>query len=1246
MSRISSQLHDIESVEALDSIVNVNLNALQMDGSWLDIEYSSTAGTIWPPATHLNRVKDLIKAYTQDSSIYNGDSNLYNNIINGLNYWDSHNFTSSNWWWNQIAVPKTLGETMILMEYGNTQLPSTLKSSLVARMVQGNIYQQTGANKLDFAIHYLYRACLTQDNDLMNIAVEQAFLPVALTTGDEGLQYDYSYRQHGPQLMIASYGSVFISGEYDVALWVRDTPYALSGSQLELLSTYYKDTYLKTIRGKYADFSTEGRGISRPGALRRILEENRLEKAKLIDPANNAAWDPAIARTSGTQSPDYMVDPSHTHFYRGDYTIHQREAYSFNVRTASTRTRRTEKGNNENLSGKFLPDGATCIQRSGSEYFDIMPIWEWDKIPGTTSRDFAEIPAMTINWGEPGSTSFVGGVSDSLHGVTAYDMDYYGVSAKKSWFFFDDEVVCLGAGINSSLSENTTTTLNQSWLNGDVTISPSGGGVTTLSDNTVSQYTDPQWVWHDSIGYFFPEGGNMKVGNQEQSGSWHDINSSYPDTTRTGEVFKLWFDHGTQPSDEGYAYIVSPGINNSSEMQSYDLSDLRIVENTSSRQAVRHLGLNMMQVVFHQAGTVTDDSVSITVDRPCIVMLKNLGSTQVDLLIADPAQQYSFAVVTLALPGINGTKQMNCVLPEDPYAGSTANFIVDNSSPDAPEGEAGLLIYHVAASEDDGNVPFNTLDNDLGTRWSAEGDGQWIRYDLGSAHTVTNLDIAWYSGDQRTSTFDVQISDDTTNWATIYSATTSGTTLEQENHDVSDASGRYIRIVGHGNSSSDWNSITEVDIFGYSGDSSMYYAVADAYVRDGSYANTNFGSTTTLVVKKDGTGYSRQTYLKFDLHDVHQPSSHAKLRLYCEYGNTDADDTNWDLYEVSNTNWTEEGLTWNNRPSGNSLITTQPGITGTGYVEWDITEYINEVTIDSLLSFQLVSTVTGSQTNAEFSSKEGSFTPMIIIENIPVESDSTVTISDAYVRDGSYGGTNYGTASYLLAKNDGTGYTREAYVKFDLSQMQGTVLEGELRMYSNDAASTIWELYKVGNNWTETGLTWNNAPTEEVLIGMTPGIGSAGFVTWDIHEVLDTLSGNELSLKIVSTAAGIYSSFASKESAEMANWPTVIYSTVVEGGSSSRLGGIVRNKKQDGIIANKQVGLTLYPNPVSQKTFIESEGIINAIVIHNINGNEVRKIDNVNAYWLEVDMGSLRQGVYFFSIMGDDFLKRVKVIKE
>ncbi|MFC8103753.1 discoidin domain-containing protein [Streptomyces sp. NPDC057363] len=138
--------------------------------------------------------------------------------------------------------------------------------------------------------------------------------------------------------------------------------------------------------------------------------------------------------------------------------------------------------------------------------------------------------------------------------------------------------------------------------------------------------------------------------------------------------------------------------------------------------------------------------------------------------------------------------------------------------PTDPGGDAPVQVANVSASADDGNVPANTLDNDLSTRWSAEGDRAWTRYDLGSAQTVGSVPVAWHQGDSRRSTFDVQLSADGSSWKTVLERkTSSGGTREQQRFGFADASARYVRIVGHGNTVNDWTSITETDIHGADG---------------------------------------------------------------------------------------------------------------------------------------------------------------------------------------------------------------------------------------------------------------------------------------------------------------------------------------------------------------------------------------------------------------------------------------------
>src|SRR3989442_551592 len=135
--------------------------------------------------------------------------------------------------------------------------------------------------------------------------------------------------------------------------------------------------------------------------------------------------------------------------------------------------------------------------------------------------------------------------------------------------------------------------------------------------------------------------------------------------------------------------------------------------------------------------------------------------------------------------------------------------LTDVASPNS----VALSVVAVVASANDGNIPENTIDNNLATRWSASGDGQWIRYDLGAVAAIDHVDIAWYLGDTRVSYFDIQVSLDTVTWTKVFSGQSSGQTLQLESYTFPADSGRYVRIVGHGNSTSTWNSIAEVDLY-------------------------------------------------------------------------------------------------------------------------------------------------------------------------------------------------------------------------------------------------------------------------------------------------------------------------------------------------------------------------------------------------------------------------------------------------
>jgi hypothetical protein len=124
----------------------------------------------------------------------------------------------------------------------------------------------------------------------------------------------------------------------------------------------------------------------------------------------------------------------------------------------------------------------------------------------------------------------------------------------------------------------------------------------------------------------------------------------------------------------------------------------------------------------------------------------------------------------------------------------------------------------VTASTNDGNAPGNAVDNNLGTRWSANGDGQWLKLDLGSTRTVGYVKIAVYSGNLRQARFDLQVSTDNSSWTNVLTgALSNGTQTTEQTFDFGDVSGRWVRYVGHGNTVNMWNSLSEVSVFAATG---------------------------------------------------------------------------------------------------------------------------------------------------------------------------------------------------------------------------------------------------------------------------------------------------------------------------------------------------------------------------------------------------------------------------------------------
>ena len=108
------------------------------------------------------------------------------------------------------------------------------------------------------------------------------------------------------------------------------------------------------------------------------------------------------------------------------------------------------------------------------------------------------------------------------------------------------------------------------------------------------------------------------------------------------------------------------------------------------------------------------------------------------------------------------------------------------------------------------NVPANTMDGDLGTRWAAEGE-QWIRYDFANPREISAVWIAFWKSDARSTLFKIEVSEDGENFKTVFDGQQSNKEDALAEYRIDPVVARSVRITGYGNTSNAWTSVLEVE---------------------------------------------------------------------------------------------------------------------------------------------------------------------------------------------------------------------------------------------------------------------------------------------------------------------------------------------------------------------------------------------------------------------------------------------------
>jgi hypothetical protein len=172
----------------------------------------------------------------------------------------------------------------------------------------------------------------------------------------------------------------------------------------------------------------------------------------------------------------------------------------------------------------------------------------------------------------------------------------------------------------------------------------------------------------------------------------------------------------------------------------------------------------------------------------------------------------------------------------------------------------------------------------------------------------------------------------------------------------------------------------------------------DSYVSGGSNADTNYGSENKLAIEATQTtnNNSKEAYLKFDLSNL--PANIGTCRLLLR-GISD-EENRYGLYEVSNDSWSENNITWNNKPDAGNLVDTASN-SKIEFVEFDITEEVkNQLGGDKILSVRIagLSDVAGGFYSKEGAGMHENYKPVIVVE----DEQKTITVGTNSLQNPKY----------------------------------------------------------------------------------------------------------------------------------------------------------------------------------------------------------------------------------------------------
>ncbi|HDG9705999.1 TPA: polysaccharide lyase 8 family protein [Staphylococcus aureus] len=513
--------------------------------------------------------------------------------------------TNLNWWDYEIGTPKSLTNTLILL---NGDISSDEKKKYTAPIKTfapksdeilssvGKAEPAKGGNLVDIAKVKLLESIIEEDKDMTKNSIDsfnKVFTYVqSNSTGKErnGFYKDGSYIDHQDVPYTGAYGVVLLEGISQMMPMIKETPFKETSQNDTILKSWIDDGFMPLIyKGEMMDLS-RGRAISRENETSHsasvTVMKSLLRLSDAMDESTKAKYKKIVKTSvksdSSYKQNDYLSsysDISKMKALMEDSTLstndltqqlkiyndmdrvtyHNKDLdFAFGLSMTSKNVARYESINNENLKGWHTGAGMSYLYNSDVKHYrdNFWATADMKRLAGTTTLDNEE-PKENKN----SDKTFVGGTKfDDQHASIGMEFENQDktLTAKKSYFILNDKIVFLGTGIkNTDSSMNPVTTIENRKANGYTLYTDDKQ--TTNSDNqeTNSVFLESKDT-KKNIGYHFLNKSKINVKKESHTGKWSEINKSQKTEDKKDEYYEVTQKHSN--SDNKYGYVLYPSL--------------------------------------------------------------------------------------------------------------------------------------------------------------------------------------------------------------------------------------------------------------------------------------------------------------------------------------------------------------------------------------------------------------------------------------------------------------------------------------------------------------------------------------------------------------------------------------------------------------------------------------------------------------------------------------------------------------